>query len=99
MSHPLRQEYLIGYDIEDNKIRVGVFKELQKYGLRSIQKSIFWGYLTLAELQGIKRYLSTCLEKTDRIFITHTNFNGRGQSYFIGHNVEDFRDWEETHVI
>ena len=56
-SYPLRHEYLISYDIVDNKIRTYVFKELEKYGLKPAQKSVFWGYLTLAELNGIKRLL------------------------------------------
>ncbi len=98
-NYPLRQEYLISYDVEDNKIRTRIFKELGKYGLRSVQKSVFWGYLTLAELEAVKRYLKNSLEKIDKAFITHTNFNGRGQSYFIGHQKEDFRDWEENYVI
>ncbi len=99
MNYPLRQEYLISYDVEDNKLRTRIFKELGKHGLKPVQKSVFWGYLTLAELESIKRYLNADLEKTDKILITHTNFNGRGQSYFIGHREEDFRDWEENLVI
>ena len=99
MTYPLRQEYLISYDVEDNKIRTVVFKELQKYGLRPVQKSVFWGYLTLAELEATKRFLSSELQKTDKVFITHTNFNGRGQSFFIGHQREEFIDWQETYVI
>ncbi len=98
-NYPLRQEYLLSYDVEDNKIRTLVFKELGKHGLKSVQKSVFWGYLTLAELESIKRYLQGNLGEWDKAFITHTNFNGRGQSYFIGHRNEDFKDWEETHVI
>ena len=98
-NYPLRQEYLISYDVEDNKVRTRIFKELGKYGLKPVQKSVFWGYLTLAELESVKRYLNGKLEKVDRAFITHTNFNGRGQSYFVGHRKEDFRDWEETCVV
>lgn len=98
-SYPLRQEYLISYDVEDNKIRTGVFKELGKYGLRSVQKSVFWGYLTLAELNAVKRYLDDVLDTNDKAFITHSNFNARGQSYFIGHKKNDFEDWEEAGVI
>ncbi len=97
--YPLRQEYLISYDVEDNKTRNRIFKELGKYGLKSVQKSVFWGYLTLAELESIKRYLEDSLNKMDKVFITHTNFNGRGQSYLIGHQKNDFKDWEETCVI
>ena len=97
--YPLRQEYLISYDVEDNKIRAHVYKELGKHGLKPVQKSVFWGYLTLAELESLKRYLNQSLEKADKAFITHTNFNGRGQSYFIGHQKHDFNDWDETGVI
>lgn len=99
MNYPLRQEYLISYDVEDNKIRTYLYKELAKYGLSSVQKSVFWGYLTRAELTAIQRYLNQCIQKQDKAFITHTNFNGRGQSFFIGHAKEEFRDWRETDVI
>jgi len=98
-GYPLRCEYLISYDVENNKIRTQIFRELGKYGLKPVQKSVFWGYLTRAELESIKRHLNANLKKMDRAFITHTNFNGRGQSYFVGHSEEDFRDWEETAVI
>ena len=99
MNYPLRQEYLISYDVEDNKVRRRIFVELGKHGLKPIQRSVFWGYLTLAELRAIKRYLNDNLDKSDKVFITHTNFNGRGQSYSIGHSKEDFIDWEEGYVI
>ena len=95
----LRQEYLVCYDIEDNKIRTGVFKELEKYGLKNAQKSVFWGYLTWAELMSIKRHLKNSIKTTDKAFITRTNFNGKAQSYIVGHTKKDFSDWDETDVI
>jgi len=98
-SYPLRQEYLVSYDVEDNKVRGRVFKELGKHGLKPVQKSVFWGFLTVAELGAIKRYLHESLEKTDKAFVTRANFNGRGQSYFVGHQRHDFSDWKETDVI
>ena len=97
--YPLRKEYLISYDIEDNKTRNVIFKELGRYGLKPTQKSVFWGYLTLAELTAVKRFLNNSLKENDKVFITHTNFNRRGESYFIGHKKEDFSDWKETEVI
>lgn len=99
MNNPLRQEYLISYDIEDNKIRTTVYKELCKYGLSAVQKSVFWGYLTVAELDSIKRFLRDKLAKLDKAFITRSNLNGRGQSFFIGHKQAEFTDWAETSVI
>ena len=95
----LRQEYLISYDVEDNKIRTGIFKELGKYGLRAVQKSVFWGCLTRAELAAIIRYLKASLASSDKVFITQSNFNWRGQSYFLGHSADEFTDWPENDVI
>jgi len=97
--YSLRKGYLISYDIENNKIRSSIFKELEKHGLQAVQKSVFWGYLTLAELRYIKRYLNDHLEKFDKVFITHTRFDNKNHSYFIGHKEEDFKDWKESDVI
>ncbi|MCY4217866.1 MAG: CRISPR-associated endonuclease Cas2 [Gammaproteobacteria bacterium] len=99
MSSKLRQEYLISYDIEDSKVRKRTFNEFGKYGLKSVQKSVFWGYLTLAEINAIKRYLNAGLSETDKLLITRTNLNSRGQSYLIGHTDQDFCDWDEIYVI
>lgn len=98
-TYPLRQEYLICYDITDDKIRLCVFKELEQYGLKPIQKSVFWGYLTKAEWSAVKRHLQTQLEKSDKAFISKAGFNRKGPSYFVGHTKEDFTDWKETDVI
>ncbi len=95
----LRQEYLVCYDIEDNKIRKKVYNELAKNGLKPMQKSVFWGYLTQAELNGIRRFISHLVKKEDKTLITRTNFNGRGFSYLIGHKKKDFEDWKENCVI
>lgn len=97
--YPLRQEYLVSYDVQDNRIRTRVFKELHAVGLKHIQNSVFWGYMTQAELNSIQRLLKKELRETDKAFITHSNFNGRGQSYFVGHEEDDFTDWEETLVL
>ena len=98
-NYPLRQEYLVSYDVQDNRIRTRVFKELQGIGLKPVQHSVFWGYMTQAELNSVRRLLKKQLKEADKAFITHSNFNGRGQSYFVGHKADDFTDWEETLVI
>ena len=95
----IRQEYLVAYDVADDKIRSRTYNELEKHGLRAVQKSVFWGYLTQAELQSIKRYFENILKVEDKAFVTHSNFNGRGKSYFVGHTREDFKDWEEAYVV
>lgn len=99
MKYPLRHEYVVSYDIQNNKLRTQVFNELSKHGLRPVQKSVFWGYLTSAEMEAIKRYLVSNFKNADKVFITRTNFNGRGQSYFIGYGTSEFKDWNETEVI
>ncbi len=97
--YPLRREYLICYDISENKIRGEVFKELEKYGLKPAQKSVFWGYLTMAELSAVKRYFSSVLEETDKAFIVRSSFNSLGESWFFGCQKDSFTDWKETDVI
>jgi CRISPR-associated protein Cas2 len=99
MPHVLRQEYLICYDIEENRLRTKLFKELRSQGLKHVQKSVFWGYLTVAELNAISRFINSVIDESDKVLITRTNFNGRGQSLFFGHGKEDFKDWEENCVI
>ena len=99
MISRLRNEYLISYDIEDNKIRTGIFKELGKYGLKDVQKSVFWGCLTKAELRSLQRFLYECLDDHDKVFIIRTHFSKRGYSFSLGHDKEDFKDWSESHVI
>lgn len=99
MNVGLRNEYLVSYDIEDTKNRTKIFKELERNGMKPVQKSVFWGYLSNAELTGIRRFISHHADKDDKALITHTNFNGRGASYLIGHRKEDFQDWKETDVL
>lgn len=91
----LRQEYLVVYDIESNKSRLSIYKKLLAYGLKSVQKSVFWGYLTLAEKNAIARLLNNALDKTDKAFMTHVSMQRKSFSYKIGHHDDDFKDWEE----
>ncbi len=99
MAQQLRHEYLVSYDIQDTKIRTRVFKELEKHGLKNVQQSVFWGFLSGAELNAVKRFLSLSLQENDKSFIVHTNFNKNNFNYFIGHKRNDFSDWEEVDVI
>ena len=99
MVSSLRKEYLVSYDIEITKVRTRLFKELSRIGLKPVQKSVFWGYLTNAELLAIKRFVEQIYVKNDKVFITHTNFNSRGNSFLIGYEESEFRDWNESEVI
>ncbi len=99
MKSVLRQEYLVCYDIADNKSRIKVFKELRRQGLRHIQKSVFWGYLTRAEFNSIRRFISDMMDDPDKALIARTNINGRGQSQLLGYTAGQLKDWEENCVI
>lgn len=52
--------YLIAYDIEDNKSRRRLFKSLKDLGLKPIQKSVFWGELNRAEFSAAIREIREC---------------------------------------
>ena len=99
IMNKFRQEYLISYDVAENKRRTKLHKELLSLGLRSVQKSVFWGYLSIAELHAVKRSLKKFLDTQDRGFIVQSHFQGRGKSYFVGHIKEDFEDWKDADVI
>ena len=99
MASSLRKEFLISYDVQLNKPRSAVYKELGKFGLKPVQKSVFWGYLTPAEIESIKRFLKSKLSDSDKAIITTSNFNGRGTSFFFGYKKNEFRDWDEAIII
>ena len=99
MTNNLRQEYLITYDIVESKIRSKLFGELEKIGLKSIQKSVFWGYLSSAEVKGIERFCVDVIGVNDKLILTKTNFNLKGNSFYLGYNKEDFTDWDYCYVI
>ncbi|MGX9366968.1 CRISPR-associated endonuclease Cas2 [Desulfoplanes sp. PS50] len=99
MDPIFRKEYLICYDIKDNKIRTKVFQELEKTGMKNVQQSVFWGFLSMAELNAVRRFTDSIIKKGDKALVTRTNFNGHGCSFLFGYCDEEFQDWKEHHVI
>lgn len=99
MHTSLRREYLICYHIEANKTRTKLFKELRRNGLRHIQKSIFWGYLTRAELNAVRRFIDEIIDHQDRALIASTSISGGKESILFGYSEQPFKDWEENGVI
>jgi CRISPR-associated protein Cas2 len=53
------REVLVCYDISDTRTRTALFNLLKDLGLRHIQASIFWGFLTPAEERAIRRRLDS----------------------------------------
>lgn len=65
----LYKKYLVCYDIENNKVRSRFFDELKDLGLIPLQKSVFWGDLSQAELQALQRLANDMLDaNTDKFF-------------------------------
>lgn len=96
----VRLEYLVAYDIESNKNRSLIFKILEGYGLRAIQKSVFWGYLTNAEFQTIVRLVQYELDQNDKFLITRSKVKlSHLGTYWFGYMESDFEDWPEYGVI
>ncbi|AEE26421.1 CRISPR-associated endonuclease Cas2 [Francisella hispaniensis] len=91
----LRKEYLIAYDIEDNRTRTIIYKQLLAYGLKAVQKSVFWGHISIAELNAIKRLFANSLTISDKIFITRVNMQEQKLEYSFGYDDKTFKDWEE----
>ena len=95
----LSAEFLVSYDIEDTKQRTKLFNKLKDISLLPIQKSVFWGYLSKAELDFIKRFMKDKLDSKDKVFVTRSNFNRKEKSFYLGHTKEDFSKWKEADVI
>lgn len=47
-------QYLVDYDIENTKNRTKLFEKLKDFGLKPVQKSLFYGELSNAEKLSIK---------------------------------------------
>lgn len=91
----LRKEYIVAYDIEDSKIRTSLHSQLLAYGLKSVQKSVFWGCITGAELSAIKIQFNNLLTNRDKVFITRVNMCEQKLDYSYGYNQSSFKDWDE----
>lgn len=58
--------YLVCYDIEDNKVRKKFYEKLKDLGLVPIQKSVFMGYLKPPEFVAVQDIAKNLLnEGTD----------------------------------
>ena len=95
----LREEYLIAYDIEDNKTRTSIYKQLLAYGLKAVQRSVFWGCLTIAEVNAIKRLFDSLLNTSDKVFVTRVKMQDEKLDYSFGYDDKVFKDWDEHGYI
>jgi CRISPR-associated protein Cas2 len=90
MTH-LRSEYLVVYDIENSKKRGKIFDRLKDFGLKGIQKSVFWGLLNKAEKNSLALELSEILGSSDdKVIFTPINIFENKNVLLIGHLGSDF---------
>ena len=90
----LRSQYLVCYDIGKNNSRSKVADLLLDFGLYHIQNSVFWGYLTKAEVNSIIVKSKDLLESADRLLIAPVNIHNK-QTRYLGHRANSFIDWKE----
>ena len=65
----LHQPWLVSYDISDNRARRRMSELLRDFGLARVQKSVYFGYLTRAELRSLARDARQHLDaSTDSLF-------------------------------
>jgi len=80
-------EFLVAYDIADNKSRKKVFDGLKDLGLFSFQRSIFIGKINKAEDRSIKRLLQQHTNKNcDKAFFLRGSFISQLQESGIGYS-------------
>ena len=92
MVNRLRSEYLICYDIRDNKIRKKIANLLLDLGLRDIQRSVYWGFLSRGETRAILREGKRLIQDMDKLLITPVSMQNREKKH-VGHEDDEFRDW------
>ncbi|MDD6176703.1 MAG: CRISPR-associated endonuclease Cas2 [Succinivibrionaceae bacterium] len=86
-------KYLICYDIEDDKIRRKFFEKMKDFGLVSIQKSVFYGDLTVPELTAMKNFAFELLDQgADKCLWIRCNLDECDVQNCIGY--KDFRYME-----
>ncbi len=92
-------EYIVGYDIEDNKIRNKIFEKLKDFGLIPIQKSIFFGALSKAELNSIKTFLKQTVPEKDKVIVIQGEILKQIKEFNIGYNLEAIDIYKEWKLV
>lgn len=95
----LYQEVIVSYDIEDNKSRTKLFKQLKAMSLVAIQKSVFWGHLKLAEEQAVKRLFHKHCDTCDKAFLVRVKLSENIKHNSKGYKHQDFPSQPSTYEV
>ena len=91
-------EVLVSYDIEDNKNRKKLFDELKDMGLNSIQKSVFWGNLKIAEIKILPHLFEKYSTGCDKAFFVKANLSKEILKNSFGYEKIDFEEKEFEYI-
>ena len=80
-------QYLIAYDIENTKNRTKLFEKLKDFGLKPVQKSLFYGELSNAEKLSVKIFLKKYSLDGDKAIITAASLKIEDT---LGYEKDDF---------
>jgi len=86
----VNMNYLIMYDIEDNKVRRHIAKYLEKKGCLRIQKSVFMANTThkhFSEIHETLKDINEIYQNTDSIILVPVNVADVRSMKLIGSNV------------
>lgn len=97
------KQTIVSYDIEDNKTRTRLRKDLIALGLVPIQKSVLWGYLNNSEEKAVIGVLKKLnLDKAtnnDSAFLAHADLEGALDKTTFGINKELFIHPDDDRII
>ncbi len=96
----LHREIMVCYDVECNKRRSKLFDALKDIGLRPIQKSVFWGDVTVAERKAIQREFLRLLDpKMDFALVVDVHLRDTATRNAFGYSAADFPPMTDHHVL
>lgn len=78
--------FVIVYDVESNRVRRKVIRELNGWGNR-VQKSVFEVYIPIGELERMNERISKLLENNDSYRVY---FKDKSRNEYIGKNIDEF---------
>ena len=96
----LHREILVCYDVEGDKRRAKLFDALKDLGLIPLQKSVFWGDVTIAEFKAIQREFLRLLDpKMDRALVVNAHLRDAAARNAFGYAAADFPPMADHHVL
>lgn len=78
--------YVVVYDIESDRVRRKVIKELNRWGNR-VQKSVFEIFIHAGDIEKMQKRIQSYLQKNDSF---RFYMKDRSRNTYLGKNEEEF---------